>query len=365
MRRKEIVVNMGDFQKLGLAVERSLPKLPPDVRQKVSAMLTPKAIATLAVIATVGVGSQWIGIGEVVDVVLIGYGVWTLGPEVKDVRRDLHQFFSIAIHAQTDGDLDRAADHFARVIAVIGVDGLAAILMHKAFKAVREFASGGGGGAPRSQGATQTRPSYIADEDAAQTLANRVRATPGFTDAVDDLKRGRLKFQGAKFALERITEEVASGKVALVEDWLPDGQAADMVRTNGDVVQFKSEQTWSAVRKRILGSGFSTDNLGEIPETRGAGEHEPGGGQSYKDAYRYARNNWQSGEGDVPLSGKFEYQIDGDRLLDNGATKEELQQSGKELEDDLNEAYSQDFQSPGRASKTTKYTVRIVYRGQP
>ncbi len=85
LRRKEIVVNLSDVKKLGLAVERSLPKLPPDARQKVSAMLTPKAVATLGVIATVGVGAHWIGIGEAVDVVLIGYGVWTLGPEAKDV----------------------------------------------------------------------------------------------------------------------------------------------------------------------------------------------------------------------------------------------------------------------------------------
>jgi len=76
LRRRQIVVNLSDAKKLGLAVERALPRLRPDVRQKISAMLTPQAIATLGVIATVGVGAQWIGIGEVVDVVLIGYGVW-------------------------------------------------------------------------------------------------------------------------------------------------------------------------------------------------------------------------------------------------------------------------------------------------
>jgi hypothetical protein len=45
------------------------------------------------------------------------------------IGRDLHQFFTTPIRAQTEQDLDRAADHFARAIAVIGVDGLVAILL--------------------------------------------------------------------------------------------------------------------------------------------------------------------------------------------------------------------------------------------
>src|SRR5947209_20251563 len=92
LRRKQIVANGSDVEKLRLAVERALPKLPRELREKVGAMLTPKALSILAVIAAVWGGSHWIGIGEVVDVVLFGWGVWTLGAEAVDVARDLYQF---------------------------------------------------------------------------------------------------------------------------------------------------------------------------------------------------------------------------------------------------------------------------------
>ncbi len=150
LRQKQIVANRSDVEKLSLAVEGSLPKLPRQLREKVSAMLTPKALATLAAIAAVWSGSHWIGVGEAVDVVLLGWGVWTLGPEALDVARDLYEFVTTAARAQTDKDIDRAADHFARAVAVIGVDGLAAVLTHKAFKAVREMKGGAGG--PRRTG---------------------------------------------------------------------------------------------------------------------------------------------------------------------------------------------------------------------
>jgi hypothetical protein len=139
LRRKQIVANESDIEKLKLAIERAFPKLPRDVREKLAEMLTPKALSIFGVIAAAGVGSHWIGIGEVVDVVLIGWGVWTLGPDALNVSRDLHQFVTTATRAQTDRDIDRAADHFARAIAVIGVDGLAAIILDKAFEAVSEI----------------------------------------------------------------------------------------------------------------------------------------------------------------------------------------------------------------------------------
>jgi hypothetical protein len=199
--------------------------------------------------------------------------------------------------------------------------------------------------------------------EATETLANRVRTTHGYQNVIEDLDRGPLKSQGAKFLLERLTKEIASGKVAVVEDVLPDKggvnqQAADTIRVNGDVVQFKSYKHWPEVQRDILGSGFSTKKLNDVPETRGPGEHEPGKGQAYKDAYRYAANKWRSGKEAIPLSGKFEYQIDGDMLLENGPlTKNQLKSAAIELESKLNSAYSQDF-----PRGKTRYVVDVVFK---
>lgn len=137
-QQRQILAQSSDIDKLKRAVERALPKLPGQVREKIEAMLTPEALAILAAIAAVWGASHWFGVGEVVDVILIGWGVWTLGAEAVDVAKDLYQFVTIATSAQTDKDIDRAAGHFARAIAIIGVDGLAAILAHRAFKTFKE-----------------------------------------------------------------------------------------------------------------------------------------------------------------------------------------------------------------------------------
>jgi hypothetical protein len=142
-------------------------------------------MGTLVAIAAVGVGSHWIGIGEVVDVVLIGWGVWTLGPEALHIGRDLHQFFTTATRAQTEQDLDRAADHFARAIAVIGVDGLVAILLHKGFNAVREIGLGATIRSPRFEFEwtdAQTLDEQIAMEQAKASAGQRIMSGP-FDDA--------------------------------------------------------------------------------------------------------------------------------------------------------------------------------------
>jgi hypothetical protein len=143
LRRKQIVADLSDAEKLRLAVGRALFKLPREVREKVRAMLTPEALATMGAIAAVWCGSHWVGVGEVVDVVMLGWGVWTLGTEALNVAKDLYQFITTAARAQNDEDIDQAADHFAGAIAVIGIDGLAAILAHKAFRTLE-----GGGEAP-------------------------------------------------------------------------------------------------------------------------------------------------------------------------------------------------------------------------
>jgi hypothetical protein len=138
VQQRQVFANGSDVEKLKRAVERALPKLPSELREKIQAMLTPEALATLVAIAALWGASHWFGVGEVVDVILIGWGVWTLGAEALDVGKDLYQFVTIATHAQSNKDIDRAADYFARAIAVIGIDGLAVILAHKAFKSFKE-----------------------------------------------------------------------------------------------------------------------------------------------------------------------------------------------------------------------------------
>ncbi|WP_218080577.1 hypothetical protein [Anthocerotibacter panamensis] len=64
--------------------------------------------------------SHALGIGEVIDLVLLGVGI--LGTEVVTIAQDLVGFVNRALQAQTEADLEKAAEHLARAVAVVGVD---------------------------------------------------------------------------------------------------------------------------------------------------------------------------------------------------------------------------------------------------
>ena len=55
-------------------------------------------------------------------------GVYVLGSAIFAVAEDFYDFVSITIGAESEADLDSAAAHLARVIAVIGVTAFLALL---------------------------------------------------------------------------------------------------------------------------------------------------------------------------------------------------------------------------------------------
>ncbi len=130
------VAAMNPAQKLGTAIERALPMLPSDVRAKVAGMLTPENLALMGGITAAWAASHAIGVGEVADVVALGIGAITLGPEVVGAAKDFAGFVTGALGATSNADLNGAAAHFSKFVSTVGVDTAAALLLHKAAKAV-------------------------------------------------------------------------------------------------------------------------------------------------------------------------------------------------------------------------------------
>ena len=54
-----------------------------------------------------------------------------LGCSINTVASDLYAFATGSINAKTDGELDRAARHFAKAIVTGGIDVITAILLHQ------------------------------------------------------------------------------------------------------------------------------------------------------------------------------------------------------------------------------------------
>src|ERR687886_23616 len=78
--------------KIDAALERALSRLPAALAEQLRAMLTPENVAALVAILGVWAASQAVG----------------------------------------DGDLDRAGEHLANAVTIVGVDGAVALLAHKA-----------------------------------------------------------------------------------------------------------------------------------------------------------------------------------------------------------------------------------------
>jgi hypothetical protein len=130
-------------EKLREAIQRSLPIVPAESRIIVEGLLTPESLAVLAAAATAWGASHFFGVGEVADVLLIVAGAAFLGKSAIDVATDLTKFVHGALDAATERDLDIAGEHFAAAVAAVGVNVVAALLLHRTTAGTRARLSRG------------------------------------------------------------------------------------------------------------------------------------------------------------------------------------------------------------------------------
>ena len=109
-------------------LKRTAPKLSGDVRQQFEAMISPMSIGIMVGTLVLLAASHAFGIGEVIDLIMLGVGVFFLGTAVIDVAKDFGDFLVTTSGAVSERELDEAAADLSRVIAVIGVTALMALL---------------------------------------------------------------------------------------------------------------------------------------------------------------------------------------------------------------------------------------------
>lgn len=125
------VSRMTRSEKLREAIMRSRRYLSPEVGDKLLTLVTPEALAIIGGTAVLWAAGHAFGVSEVVDIFLVGLGVYALGSEALTAGKDLFSFVQLSLDAKTPEDLDRAGQHFARFVATVGVDAAIAILLHK------------------------------------------------------------------------------------------------------------------------------------------------------------------------------------------------------------------------------------------
>ena len=78
------------------------------------------------------VGSHFIGIGEMIDIILLAVGVLAIGLAVFDGVGELAEFWRTTLGAQSDQDLDRASIYFANAVSILGIQAVLAVLFRGA-----------------------------------------------------------------------------------------------------------------------------------------------------------------------------------------------------------------------------------------
>src|SRR5258705_2447520 len=102
------VATMPLTERLKEVLTRSKKNFGPDVAQAIDSLLSPTNLAILAGTLTLWVGSHFFGVGEIVDVLLLLVGAFTIGWSITDVAKDVYTLAETTVNANTEADLQRA-----------------------------------------------------------------------------------------------------------------------------------------------------------------------------------------------------------------------------------------------------------------
>jgi hypothetical protein len=107
---------------------RTLPKLGPEAREQLAAIINPTSLAIVAGVLVAWVVSHLIGIGEIVDIIILVVGVFAIGFAVFTGLDHLYSFAKGAYYATSENDLEVASKHLAEAITILGIQAVLAVL---------------------------------------------------------------------------------------------------------------------------------------------------------------------------------------------------------------------------------------------
>jgi hypothetical protein len=119
-------------KRLEKAFTRCLPKLGPEARTQLAALITPEAIAIIAGVLIAWIVSHAFAVGEIIDIIILTVGVVSIGLAVFTGLDHLYDFAIGTYQARTEQDLDAAADHLAKAIGILGIQAVLAVLFRSA-----------------------------------------------------------------------------------------------------------------------------------------------------------------------------------------------------------------------------------------
>jgi hypothetical protein len=129
-------------ERIAEVIRRALPKVPGDVGQALLSLLTPESLAIIAGTIAIGAAANLTPYGWAADAFIMGVAFGFGGVAAIYALGDLVECFKRTANAQSDQDLDAAADALARALVALGAVGLMAVL-HRV--GMRKGGGGAGG----------------------------------------------------------------------------------------------------------------------------------------------------------------------------------------------------------------------------
>jgi len=132
----ELTSALSTREKAAEAIRLSLPLLPNEARTTVQQMLQPASLIVMSSTVAIWAGSHFFGVGEIVDLVLVTVGVVALGFSVFDGGKALYDFAVTIVRANSQQDLQKAANYFAQAVTILGISTVQAVLLRGQGRAV-------------------------------------------------------------------------------------------------------------------------------------------------------------------------------------------------------------------------------------
>jgi hypothetical protein len=131
-------------QRLERVLRRTPPYLPGAMRADFMKLLAPDALLMTVGVLAVWAASHAVGVGFIIDALLLVTGVIFMGWAVIDAARKLHKALEVTLAAREDRDLEQAAKLLAEVVAAIGVAAFVAAITHGASRTISSAMKGKG-----------------------------------------------------------------------------------------------------------------------------------------------------------------------------------------------------------------------------
>lgn len=129
---------MQDSEKLCRSFALAVAEVPKAMSEEVRAMLTPESLAAMMTLSAAWMGAQGVPVvGQAVDAALVVLGVALLAAQAAELSQALWSYVNLATAARNRAELEAAATHLSRAIAMVGVNVVAFILTKKAAGSVK------------------------------------------------------------------------------------------------------------------------------------------------------------------------------------------------------------------------------------